>query len=393
MIIVRLFILGLLSQVAWGQCGTLVINPITKKLDCTGTGSGGSGNSFSVTFTAGATSGTINHSFGTISHTGWCINTLNELVFPTTWTVGASTDTLTFSGGLGADTTCTVTTGGGGGGGSGIANLNTLTGATQTFATGTTGTDFGIVSSGTTHTFNLPTASASNRGLLASTDFSSFLSNLRAFTAGAFNYDFTGAVVSLPAPWVANNVSNIFATNTKQTFGLSATTAGLRLTCGASPSAQATGDLVCNTTGVHGIFDGSNVNLNPFVAGSGTTFPSAPTSGNAVKWGAAFSVIDAGGIGTLTIASGISALGTGAISANTCATVVTTSATGTASTDTISWTPNVDISGITGYGVVSTDGLKVYPYPTANNVNWRVCNGTGSSITPGAVTLNWRVVR
>jgi hypothetical protein len=96
---------------------------------------------------------------------------------------------------------------------------------------------------------------------------------------------------------------------------------------------------------------------------------------------------------TQTIANGTSALGTSAISANACATAVTTTATGTASTDTITWAPNADISGVTGYGVATTDGLKVYPYPTTNNVNWRVCNGTGASITPGAVTLNWKVVR
>ena len=51
---------------------------------------------------------------------------------------------------------------------SGISSLNGLTGATQTFATGTSGTDFGISSSGTVHTFNLPDASTSNRGLISS---------------------------------------------------------------------------------------------------------------------------------------------------------------------------------------------------------------------------------
>ncbi len=85
-------------------------------------------------------------------------------------------------------------------------------------------------------------------------------------------------------------------------------------------------------------------------------------------------------------------MGTSSISANSCATVVTTTATGTASTDAISYSPNADISSVTGYGV-STDGLIIYPYPTSNNVNWRVCNATGTSITPGAVTLNWRVTR
>jgi hypothetical protein len=52
--------------------------------------------------------------------------------------------------------------------GSGITSLNTLTGAIQTFAVGTTGTDFAIVSTGTSHTFNIPDAGASARGLVSS---------------------------------------------------------------------------------------------------------------------------------------------------------------------------------------------------------------------------------
>jgi len=56
----------------------------------------------------------------------------------------------------------------------GITALNGLTAQVQSFATGTSGTDFAISSATATHTFNLPTASATNRGALSSTDWSTF---------------------------------------------------------------------------------------------------------------------------------------------------------------------------------------------------------------------------
>jgi hypothetical protein len=62
----------------------------------------------------------------------------------------------------------------GGGGGGGISSLGGLTGSTQLFAVGTSGSDFAISSVTSTHTFNLPTASASNRGALSSSDWSTF---------------------------------------------------------------------------------------------------------------------------------------------------------------------------------------------------------------------------
>ena len=76
--------------------------------------------------------------------------------------------------------------------GTGLTAINSLTGAVQTLTTGTTGNDFAIVDSGTDHKFNLPTASASNRGALSSADWTTF--NNKAVASGTINYvsKFTG---------------------------------------------------------------------------------------------------------------------------------------------------------------------------------------------------------
>lgn len=61
-----------------------------------------------------------------------------------------------------------------------ITSLNGLSGATQTFASSTTGTNFSITSSGTAHTFNMPSSSSANRGLLTAADWTTFNSKLSA---------------------------------------------------------------------------------------------------------------------------------------------------------------------------------------------------------------------
>lgn len=67
----------------------------------------------------------------------------------------------------------------------GLTALNGLTEQVQFLATGTSGTDFGINSTAATHTFNLPTASATNRGALSSADWSAF--NNKIPLAGTIN--------------------------------------------------------------------------------------------------------------------------------------------------------------------------------------------------------------
>lgn len=98
----------------------------------------------------------------------------------------------------------------------GLTALNGLTEQVQYFATGAGGTDFNIASAVNAHTFNLPTASATNRGALSSADWTTF--NSKANASGTTNYvsKFTGATtlgnsiiseVSGVAISIAGNVS------------------------------------------------------------------------------------------------------------------------------------------------------------------------------------------
>jgi hypothetical protein len=82
--------------------------------------------------------------------------------------------------------------------GTGITGLGKAgsiqTGAIQTLAVGTSGTDFDIVSSGNIQTFNLPTASATNRGALSTADWTTFnnkQNNLKTFnrTQGIYYFE------------------------------------------------------------------------------------------------------------------------------------------------------------------------------------------------------------
>src|SRR5271170_1420186 len=176
--------------------------------------------------------------------------------------------------------------------------------------------------------------------------------------------------VSSVSVTAANGVSGTVATAT--------TTPAISLTLGAITPTTVNGLTVTTSTGTLTVANGKTATINNTLTLAGTdsttmTFPSASATI------------------TQTIASGTSALGTSSISSATCATVVTTSATGVAATDSIDWTPNASIKAVTGYVPSTSGGLTISAYPTANNVNFDVCNWSASPITPGAVTLNWVV--
>ena len=95
-----------------------------------------------------------------------------------------------------------------------------------------------------------------------------------------------------------------------------------------------------------------------------------------------------------TVAAGQTPMPTIAVPANSCSTSATTAAaTNVLSTDAVEVTYKTDPTGIVCYGGGTSGGITIRPWPTPNNMNFKLCNETASSITPGAVTVNWRVVR
>lgn len=106
------------------------------------------------------------------------------------------------------------------GGGGGITTLNTLTAATQTFATGTTGSDFNISSATSTHTFNIPDAGASARGVvttgtqtLAGSKTFSSAPTFSTMTAGSVLFAGTSGLLS-------QDNTNLFWDNTNKRLGI-----------------------------------------------------------------------------------------------------------------------------------------------------------------------------
>jgi hypothetical protein len=116
----------------------------------------------------------------------------------------------------------------------GMVSLNNLTDQSQFLTTGTSGTNFNIASSGDTHTFNLPVASATNTGKLSSTDWSTF-NNKVPYTGATANVDL--GINGLIAGAISS--SGIIVAN-----GLLGALGGLDFQKGNTPSLFTLGDVI-----------------------------------------------------------------------------------------------------------------------------------------------------
>ncbi|NOT50480.1 MAG: hypothetical protein HOP10_04290 [Chitinophagaceae bacterium] len=103
--------------------------------------------------------------------------------------------------------------------GNALTSLNGLTNSVQTFAIGTSGSSFNIVSSGQAHTFNLPAASATSSGTLSSADWAIFNNKISIVTATT-----PAAVTSATNTATINNTGAYWNANKLQGNAIAATT-------------------------------------------------------------------------------------------------------------------------------------------------------------------------
>jgi len=102
---------------------------------------------------------------------------------------------------------------------------------------------------------------------------------------------------------------------------------------------------------------------------------------------------------TQTIGSGTQALGTTLIASGAASAIISTAVAGVLATDNLLADFNLDPilsgspPGVVGYTPSAAGMLTIIKFCTAGHINFYQYNNTGNAISPGAMTLNYRIVR
>jgi hypothetical protein len=146
----------------------------------------------------------------------------------------------------------------------GVSALNGLTANTQYFATGTSGTNFAISSVGDTHTFNLPTASGTNRGALSSADWTTFNGK---YTLPSLT---SGSVLFSNGTTIAQDNANLFWDDANDRLGIGTATPTNPLEISSSALTDIVKIRATSISGYSsvGFFDNSNAQIGGFGYGN-----------------------------------------------------------------------------------------------------------------------------
>jgi hypothetical protein len=142
----------------------------------------------------------------------------------------------------------------------------------------------------------------------------------------------------------------------------------------------ATGGVMTCSGGFIGSLNGSSVLAN------GTT-ATTQTSGDSTAKVATDAFV-AAALGA-SVTDSTTTVGTTAISANSCTSATTVTMAGVTTSMTFAFTPTADLSAVTGWGAGGAT-LFFDAWPSANTLNYKVCNNSSAGITPGSSTT-WNV--
>jgi len=248
----------------------------------------------------------------------------------------------------------------------GITALNGLTAQVQTFAIGTSGTDFNISSATSTHTFNLPVASATNTGKLSNSDFTTFNNKVTSLGAG------TGISIggTTTVPTVTNTLPDQTVVLTAGTgIGVTGTYPNFTIT-NSSPSSGGTvtsvAALTLGTTGT---------DLSSTVANSTTTpvitlnVPTASALNRGALSAADWTTFNSKGNGTVTSIATAGLISGGTIT----------------STGTI--TTSVSTNKLVGRATAGTGVMEEITLGTGLSFTGTTLNATGGGLTVGTTAI------